>query len=73
MTQRDHILAHLNKGVALTPLEALDRWGTFRLAARILELRKQGYDIRSEPHITKHGARISKYTLKDPEQTTLKL
>lgn len=45
MSQRDLILEALRCGEALTPLSALRRFGTFRLGARILELREAGYRI----------------------------
>lgn len=45
MTQRDQIWAHLESGKTLTPIQALDKFGCLRLAARIHELRKQGKSI----------------------------
>lgn len=42
------ILSYLKKGNGLTPLEAVARFGCMRLASRVLELRKQGYDIKKE-------------------------
>lgn len=44
-TQCDKILAHLSAGKAITPLDALDDYGCFRLGARIHDLRAQGYEI----------------------------
>ena len=38
MTQTDEILQALRAGERLTPLAALERFGCFRLAARIHEL-----------------------------------
>lgn len=48
MTQQDAILNHLQSGQSLTPLDALKLYGCFRLSGRILELRQQGYDIRTD-------------------------
>jgi hypothetical protein len=48
MTQNDAIYHHLRKGNPITPLEALKRFGCFRLAARIAELRESGIPIRAE-------------------------
>ena len=48
MTQSQAILEHLQAGGALTPLEALAKFGTFRLGARVHELRKSGYRIESK-------------------------
>ena len=47
-TQNQAILAYLETGARLTPLEALERFGCFRLSGRILELRRQGWNIASE-------------------------
>ena len=47
MSQKQHILAHLERHGTITPLEALNLFGCFRLAARIAELRAEGHDIRT--------------------------
>lgn len=47
-SQERMILNYLEQGNGLTPLEALNQFGCFRLGARILDLRKQGYDIKKE-------------------------
>lgn len=41
------ILNALLNGEELTPLDALRRFGCFRLAARIFDLRKEGYVIEA--------------------------
>lgn len=48
MTQNEAILNALKKGKRLTPLDALCEFGCNRLAARILDLRLAGHDIRSQ-------------------------
>lgn len=48
MTQSCQILAHLKRGESITSLEALNLYGSLRLAARVSELRKQGYDIKTK-------------------------
>jgi hypothetical protein len=63
MTQTDAIRAHLLTGAHLTPLEALDRYGCFRLAARIDELRKEGLDIETVTE-TRNGKKFARYVLK---------
>lgn len=45
MTQTQRILIYLKTGKTLTPIEALNKFGCFRLAARIADLRKDGYKI----------------------------
>jgi len=47
MTQTEQIRAHLVSGRDITPLEALDRYGCFRLAARVSDLRATGLDIQT--------------------------
>ena len=63
MSQTEAILSHLQAGKPITPLEALDEYGCFRLGARIHELKKDGYPIKSEivtdSHTGKHYARYS--------------
>lgn len=60
-TQTDQIFKHLSQGHRLTPLEALDRFGCFRLGARIYDLKKQGYDIKRRMVETAEGARVAEY------------
>lgn len=48
ITQKKAILKALEAGEAVTPLDALRRWGCFRLGARIFDLRQQGYEIETE-------------------------
>lgn len=47
MTQTEMIRAHLQSGRDLTPIDALNHYGCFRLAARIKELRNQGLPIET--------------------------
>lgn len=48
MSQNDQILEHLKLGKSLTSLEALNAFGCLRLASRVNELIKQGYNIVSD-------------------------
>lgn len=45
MTQNDAILSALQRGERLTPADALSKYGTFRLAARIWDLKQDGHAI----------------------------
>lgn len=47
MTQNDALLAYLQRHGRISPLEALRELGIYRLAARIIELRARGHDIRT--------------------------
>jgi hypothetical protein len=48
----------------ITPLDALDEVGSFRLGARIWELKADGYDIETELARTPNGKRIARYRLR---------
>ena len=60
-SQNDAILAHLERGESITPLEALEKYQCFRLAARIYDLRLKGHVIRQETAYTKEGKRFAMY------------
>lgn len=45
MSQSEKILYHLSSGKTITPLEALQSYGCFRLASRISDLKREGHDI----------------------------
>jgi hypothetical protein len=62
VTQTQKILAHLQAGKAITPIQALSRFRCFRLAARIAELRGQGHDI-STATIKRKDSRYASYRL----------
>jgi hypothetical protein len=59
-SQAGLILAHLQNGASLTAISALTQYGCFRLAARIHELRKEGYQIE-ETTLNHNGKRYSEY------------
>ncbi len=66
MSQTAAILAHLKRGHNIGPLIALRYYGTFRLAARIRELRERGFKIRTEIRETRPGRRVAFYSLESP-------
>lgn len=63
MSQNEQILAALKRG-PLTPLEALERFGCFRLAARVGELREQGYAIAVERAELPNGKKVARYRMR---------
>ena len=71
MTQRAAILEALRQGSRLTPLDALRRFGCMRLAARIWELRAEGYPIRERPVEVPSGAVVSEYSLGEQRELSL--
>lgn len=48
MSQTSMILQHLEENGSITALEAGERYGCLRLAARIADLRALGYEIERE-------------------------
>ena len=77
MTQKDTILHALQEGDWITPLDAMNRWGIGRLAARINELKEDGHDIESKmvtvPNRVGKKCRVAEYSLKLPAQLELDL
>ena len=61
-SQNKQILEYLKNGNSITPIEALNLFGSFRLGARIKDLRDGGNNIITE--IVKNGnKRYAKYSL----------
>jgi len=52
----------LMSGKSITPLQALNKYGCFRLAALIHKLRKEGMVIETE-YVTKNSKTFAKYFL----------
>jgi hypothetical protein len=63
MCQELEILMALKRGEKITPLFALNEFKCFRLSARIENLRKQGYSIRTEMIETESGKRVAEYSM----------
>jgi hypothetical protein len=61
-TQNEMILAYLKKGKSITPIDALNKFGCFRLAARVSDLRKDGLNIATK-YVTKEGKNYASYKL----------
>ena len=70
-TQNQRILEYILAFGSITQLEALNDLGIMRLASRISELRKRGYNIESKTETVKnrYGAAcyIKRYSLKSKE------
>jgi hypothetical protein len=62
-TQAGRILRYLQAGHRLTPLDALELFGCFRLAARVHELRREGWAIVERTVETASGKRIAEYSI----------
>lgn len=65
-TQKQMVLSHLKKS-SITPLEALRKYGTFRLAALVFNLKAEGHNIVTDIvniKTKKNPKYVAKYTLK---------
>ena len=63
VTQKDRIKAHLLSGKSITPIDALERYGSFRLAAIIHTLRSEGMNIETGSETSRYGHKYAKYKL----------
>lgn len=61
-TQNQQIKDYLNKGKSITPIDALTKFGCFRLAARISDLRKEGLNIVTN-NVTVSGKTFASYSI----------
>jgi len=57
------VLDHLKTGKELTPLEALNSYGCFRLAARVYDLKQSGWPIHCERRTMDNDKVVGVYTL----------
>ena len=64
MSQTHDIVYHLHNIGSITPLEALEKYGCFRLGARINDLRREGYNILTTM-IEHNNKRFAKYSLEE--------
>jgi hypothetical protein len=62
-TQNEQIKAYLSKGKSITPVDALNKFGCFRLSARIKNLRDDGLIIATK-YVTKKGKTFASYSIK---------
>lgn len=62
-THKAQIRRALENGEELTPLDALNRFGCFRLGARIWDLRHEGMNIQKTMRKTSTGKKIASYKL----------
>jgi hypothetical protein len=69
ITQNEMVIDYIDEYGAITALEALRDLGCYRLASRISDLKRQGYNIKSEmvSVATRNGGRthIAKYSWED--------
>jgi hypothetical protein len=58
-SQNNAIRDYLLDGNSLTQLRALHLFGCFRLGARVYDLKKKGWNIKTEMIKTPHGKRVA--------------
>ena len=63
MTQEQMVLSHLRTGLSISPLEALDKYGCFRLASVIFNLRAAGYEIQTLDGASSRNGRTKHYAV----------
>ena len=63
MTQNEAILDYIKKHGGITPLEAMQYLGIMRLASRIHDLKKLGFEIADEMVTSNNGRRFKVYRL----------
>ena len=62
-SQNAKILDYMKSKKSITPLEALNLFGCFRLSGRIYDLKKEGHNIKAKL-VTKNGKTFAKYSLR---------
>ena len=64
MSQNKQIADYLSKGKKLTTLDALNKFGCFRLASRINDLRNDGMKISTKIIKLENKKQIAQYSIK---------
>ena len=67
-TQRAQIANYLMAGNHITPLEALNKFGSLRLSAVIFDLKKQGYKINSQKVKTESWKFVADYWIDEADR-----
>jgi hypothetical protein len=63
VSQTRAILAYMKAGNGITPMDALNLCGCFRLSARIAEIKKLGYAVKTENVKVEGGKYVARYSL----------
>jgi hypothetical protein len=62
-SQNQMILDYLKQGKVITPTQALEMFGCFRLAARIYNLKDKGWPIHCERKPVESGKIVGHYSM----------
>ena len=66
-TQANKVLAYMMQGKRITPIEALNLFGSMRLSAIIFALRERGYIIQTERVRTGTNKWVSSYWINEED------
>ena len=67
-TQKERVLKFMEEGNSITPIEALERFGCFRLAHIIWEIRKDRHVYTRMITHPKYGTKFAEYSFKKHEE-----
>ena len=62
------ILLFLESGGSLSTIDALEKFGSFRLSARIKDLRDLGYNNQTDWFTTPNGKKVARYFIPEKIQ-----
>lgn len=62
MTQQEKIMHHMKTGKSINPIQALNMFGCFRLAAVIFAIKSEGHNVKTEI-VYKNKKHYAKYNL----------
>jgi hypothetical protein len=68
-SQNKRILNYLKRGHRMTPMDALELFGCFRLAARVYDLRQEGHNISKQIIELSNGVNVAEYSLDQSTST----
>jgi hypothetical protein len=63
MSQTNQILNYMRRGNSINPMVALRMFGSFRLAARIREIKEYGIKVNRVITRTREGKKFARYSL----------
>ncbi len=66
--QNRAILLYLESGGSLSTIDALEKFGSFRLSARIKDLRDLGHNIQTDWFTTPNGKKVARYFIPEKIQ-----
>ncbi|TCP18083.1 helix-turn-helix protein [Nicoletella semolina] len=66
-SQTKRILQYMLEGGRITQISALEGVGSFRLSARIYDIKSQGYNVKDEWITLPNGKRVKQYFIEVSE------